>query len=473
MSEKRRILLTGATGIMGFETLKQLLTEEQLQLTLLVRPSKKNRKKLKAYLNDERVRIVWGELQRYEDVLNAVTGADIVLHVGGMVSPNADKYPKLTIEVNTLSAAHIVKAVKAQPNANQIKVVYIGSVAQMGHREAPNHFGCASDRMNPAQADHYAVSKIMAEQIFAESGLPYWVSLRQSGILYPELVKKGLNPIMFHVPLKGVIEWTTLEDSGRLLKNICTKELPAEFWRRFYNISSGKSFRMTNYEFEKKLLKAIYCPPVEKIFEANWFATKNFHGCWYSDADLLEAYVGFRDNTSCDDYFSQVLKKKAPWYFRLVKIVPSGLVKMIMRRVAHNKETGTLHWLKTNNQEKINLHFGSYEAWKELPTWTDLDREHPSEDCSSKENNHLIAKSIKEWNWDDMQNLAAFYGGKCLSEPMEEIDANVQLLWENSDGDTFYASPRYVAFGGFFPNKYLCSEMRRYHESLPITVCSF
>lgn len=462
MAEKRKILLTGATGIMGFEALKQLLTEEQFQLTLLVRPSKKNRKKLKAYLNNERVHIVWGELQRYEDVLKAVIGADIVLHVGGMVSPNADKYPELTIEVNTLSAAHIVKAVKAQPNADQIKVVYIGSVAQMGYREAPDHFGCASDRMNPAQADHYAVSKIMAEQIFAESGLPFWVSLRQSAILYPELIKKGMNPIMFHVPLKGVLEWATVEDSGRLLKNICKKELPAEFWRGFYNISSGKSFRMTNYEFEKKLLKAIYCPTVEKIFEPNWFATKNFHGCWYSDADLLEEYIGFRSNIPCDDYFSQVLKKRTPWFFRLVKIVPPRLIKMIMQRVAHNKETGTLHWIKTDNQEKIDLHFGSYENWKALPDWMGLDREHPSENAPVREKNKLISKPIQEWNWNDMQELAAFHGGKCLSQPIEKVDADKQLLWENSDGDSFSASPRYVAFGGFFPDKYLYSEMRRY-----------
>ena len=40
------------------------------------------------------IRIVWGDLTSYQDVLNGVTGADYVLHVGGMVSPAADYFPK-------------------------------------------------------------------------------------------------------------------------------------------------------------------------------------------------------------------------------------------------------------------------------------------------------------------------------------------------------------------------------------------
>ena len=80
----------------------------------------------------------------------------------------------------------------------------------------------------------------------------------------------------------------TAEDSGRLLANVCEEEVPDEFWNRFYNISSGPSFRLTNYEFESKLLKAIGCPAPEKIFEPNWFAIRNFHGQWYTDSDLLE-----------------------------------------------------------------------------------------------------------------------------------------------------------------------------------------
>lgn len=61
---------------------------------------------------------------------------------------------------------------------------------------------------------------------------------------------------MYHVPLNGVLEWATVEDSGRLMTNICTMDLPEEFWRSFYNIGSGDEYRLTNYEFEVLLLDA-------------------------------------------------------------------------------------------------------------------------------------------------------------------------------------------------------------------------
>ena len=40
-----------------------------------------------------------------------------------------------------------------------------------------------------------------AEAVFAESGLRHWVSLRQSGILYGDILK-NMEPIMFHVHQK-------------------------------------------------------------------------------------------------------------------------------------------------------------------------------------------------------------------------------------------------------------------------------
>jgi nucleoside-diphosphate-sugar epimerase len=213
-------------------------------VTVLARKSPKNEKKLAPYA--DKIRIVWGDLMRYEDVLAGVTGADVVLHVGGMVSPQADYYPEKTLKVNVTAAEHVVKAILAQPNAADIKAVYIGSVAQTSDRPVPIHWGRTGDPICPSEFDFYGVSKIVSERVFADSGLKHWVSLRQSGILYPGILK-NFDPIMFHVPIKGVLEWATVEDSGRLLERICRDDVPDAFWNRFYNISSGPDYRMTKY----------------------------------------------------------------------------------------------------------------------------------------------------------------------------------------------------------------------------------
>ncbi|RHJ91145.1 NAD-dependent epimerase/dehydratase family protein [Parabacteroides bouchesdurhonensis] len=448
MKSKKTVFLTGATGTMGKAGLEELSKRtDHFNITLLARPSKVNKQKLAAYENKEGIRIVWGDLTNYDDILNGVTGADYVLHVGGMVSPAADYYPKQTRKVNVTAAEYIVRAVKAQPNADRIKVVYIGSVAQTGHRNAPIHWGRTGDPICASIYDHYAVSKAIAERIFVESGIKHWACLRQTGILCPELLYKGSDPITFHVPIDGVLEWATAEDSGRLLANVCEENVPDQFWNRFYNISSGPSFRLTNYEFECKLLKALSCPAPEKIFEPNWFALRNFHGQWYTDSDLLENYLHFRSNQSCDDYF-RWMAKQVPWYFHLSKITPAFIIKTMMKIIASKEGLGTLNWIKTNNKNRISAYFGSYEAWKAIPGWDKVNKQRPSESPVLLNHGYDETKPKAELDIEDMKQAAEFRGGKCISTTMNKGDLSTPLEWECQFGHRFKASPNLILLGG-------------------------
>lgn len=445
---KKTVFLTGATGTMGKAGLKELLHRtDRFNITLLVRPSKRNQKSMAQYEKNPNIRIVWGDLNNYDDILATVTGADIVLHVGGLVSPKADYVPKQTLRVNIGAVENIVKAIKAQPDPDNIKLVYIGSVAQTGHRNPPIHWGRTGDPISASIHDYYGLSKTVAERIVAESGLKHWVSLRQSGILSTEMLFNGSDPISFHVPIAGVLEWATTEDSGRLLANVCEDNVPEEFWNRFYNISSGASYRLTNYEFEAKVMKALSCPAPEKIFGANWFATENFHGQWYTDADVLENYLHFRANIPSDEYFRQ-LAASLPWYFRLAKIVPACLIKAVMHTVAAKKRYGTLDWIKNRNDEMVKAYFGSYEAWEEIPDWDKQNLKRPSETPRLLDHGYDETKPQQLWDIDDMRKAAAFRGGKCLSETMTVGDIATPLEWECQFGHRFKASPRLILLGG-------------------------
>ena len=368
--KKTTVFLTGGTGNMGWAGFQELYKrKDRFNIRLLARDSKKNRKKLEKYMSDPAVTVIWGDLVRYEDVLEGVTGSDYVLHVGGMVSPAADYYPEKTLKVNVAAAEHVVKAVQAQPNKDDIKVVYIGSVAQYGDRNPPCHWGDVNEPQTPAEGDMYALSKIRSEEIFAQAGFKNWVSLRQSGILYPGILGV-VNPTAFHVPVGGVLEWATIEDSGRLLAQICEDWVPAEFWNQAYNISSGEQYRMTNYEFESRLLNALGLPGPERVFEPQWFALKNFHGMWYTDGDKLEEYLHFRANVPVDEYFAK-LKSKLPWFYSLAFLAPAWAVKMFMKPYAFEKGMGT-QWWKDNDQEKFITYYGSREAYDAIKSWDDV-----------------------------------------------------------------------------------------------------
>jgi nucleoside-diphosphate-sugar epimerase len=354
---------------MGWHGFKELYKRKnKYNLVLLNRDSEKSRAMFAPYVNDPAVKLIWGDLRNYEDVLAGVTGADVVLHVGGMVSPAADYDPRGTIKTNTTAARNIVNAVKAQPNADEIRTVYIGTVAETGERDAPIHWGRCGDPIKVSVYDHYAISKVIAESVFAESGLKHWVSLRQSGILYANIIK-NYDPIMFHVPMNGVLEWATVEDSGRLLANVCEDWVPEDFWRNFYNIGSGADYRITNFEFESYLLGALGLGSPKQLFNINWHTLRNFHGQWYADSDRLEEFLHFRENKPIRQYFAEIAAD-LPWFYKLAKIAPKGLVKNLgMKRLTKMPVYGTMHWIENNNEPRINAYFGSRAAWEAIGTW--------------------------------------------------------------------------------------------------------
>ncbi|MDE6295099.1 MAG: NAD(P)-dependent oxidoreductase [Muribaculaceae bacterium] len=436
----KRIFLTGATGVMGTATLKELVANRasrQYDITVLARDTKKNRRKLKPYI-DNGVKVIWGDLLDADSIARGVDGADIVLHLGGMVSPMADMYPEKTMIVNVGSAENIVNAARAKEKRGEhVALVYIGSVSQYGSRLVPDHWGACGDTLHVAAFDAYALSKVKAEKIFAESGVSRWVSLRQTGILHTGLLGKASDPISFHVPLRGVLEWVTDEDSGRLMERLCRDDVPDEFWCRYYNIGGGEKYRLTNYEFIRMVMDSIGCPAPEKSFDSRWFAIDNFHGMWYKDSDVLEEMFHFRSGEGPAEYFRRK-KSELPWYFSLAFLASGVLIKSLMRLVAYKSPLGTMSWFKNNDEKRIRAFFHSREEWESLPGWSGLDLSRPSDippQSGSVFNPNGVDDISAETGHEEIarQNGGEYLGGE---------------KWRCRYGHEFKASPDIVINGG-------------------------
>lgn len=440
---RKKVFISGVTGTMGSAGLRYLIKHlDKLDIVTLVRPTKINKKLMAKYESD--IEIVWGDLVVYEDVKKALKSVDYILHVAAFVSPQADKNPKLAYKINVGSIENILKAIE-ELKLYDVKLVNIGTVAETGDRLPPIHWGRTGDPLKPSVFDYYATSKIEAERLVIESGLKYWVSLRQTGILHYKLLSI-MEGIMFHQPLNNVLEWISEEDSGRLLCNLVIKDLDDDFYQKIYNIGGGENCRLNNYDFMTKILGAIGVNNIEKVFEPNWFATRNFHGQYYLDSDKLNDILDFRTE-SFDDFIVR-LKANIKFPINLLKLLPNIVIKnLIMKRISQS-ESGPLGWLKNNETKKIDAFFGSKAKWLEIKDWKHFFIDDYYDQILILDHGYNEEKSIIEININDLRTAAKFRGGKLISKTFQSEDFNKKLTWRCYFNHEFEASPNLVLKGG-------------------------
>ncbi len=457
--EKKTVFITGATGGMGYESLKQILEElDKLNVIILARNSEKNHKLLASYKELKGLKIVWGDLLNYNDVYKCVENADIVLHIAAFVSPAADYYPHKAMKNNYGATKNIIEAIKRAGRADSCKFVNIGTVAETGDRMPPIHWGRVGDPIKPSMFDYYAVSKVAAERYVIESGLKYWVSLRQTGIIGPAM-SEIRDAIMFHNCFDNVLEYVSDRDSGRAMRNLCVFEadgtLSPDFWGHIYNIGGGEKCRIDTYHLYKELYGALGITKLEYILDPKKQATRNFHGQYYLDSDKLEKYLHFQ-NDSMQYYYDCYLNGLGIMasVAKILCKLPGGqklMGKIISRsfdKLAES-EHGTVHFIRDNVEDHIDAYWGSRRAWEALPD--DIrDMKHFDEwdkvivlDHGYDEN-----KPEKELNLQDVKQAAEFRGGVCLSEKMETGNWTEKLKFRCAFGHEFEASPRLILEGG-------------------------
>lgn len=255
---------------------------------------------------------------------------------------------------------------------------------------------------------------------------------------------------MYHVPMNGVLEWSTVEDSGRLLANVCGDDIPDEFWRRFYNIGSGEEYRLTNYEFEDLILGTLGLGSPKKLFDPHWFTTQNFHGQWYYDGDVLEQYCHFRANIPVKEYFKNMMNQVEAFYKLAFLAKPWApiLKNAWMKKIAQTEEYGTLWWAEHNIPERMHAYYGSLEQFNKLPrSWNEFHIIIPEKNTSSSEvilldHGYDESKPFGSLTIEDLQKAAAFRGGECLAE--ELTDMYTPVKWKSARGNEFEMSPNLV-----------------------------
>ncbi len=442
---KKTIFLTGASGSMGSEAFKELLKRrERFNIVLLLLPGAKEKRAFHKYKNNEGIKIIWGDITNYENVLQGVTGADYILNTAAIIPPLADRYPELAAKVNYDGVKNILQAIQAQPNGcQQIKFVNVASVAMTGDRLPPIHLGRVGDPLKPNLFDHYALSKISAEREVIESGLKYWVSLRMTYIAIPNVLSL-LNPIMFHQPLATCCELITKRDAGFMIVNTCEDHIPETFWRRVYNASGGPNTRFIYHDYLQQVMKLLCLGEFKKLMEDKWFCRRNFHCHFFEDAHLLNNYLHHWRDT-LQDHYQQILEE-SPLILKLYRssplrylIQPWVIKNLLIKPKAYAKD-GPMGWIRNKERERLLAFFGSDQN----QTFSLVKEEKKVGKPFHLNHGYNENKPEKDLNINDLQTAAKFRGGYCRAVKMKPGDLRTKLEWQCAFGHIFKASPYLV-----------------------------
>jgi len=336
----KKILLTGASGEVGYEAFKELLKrKDQYDIRILNLDNKRERKIFEPYL--DQIEVVWGDIRNPNDVCLAVEGVDAVLHVAGIIPPLADEHPALAHEVNVGGTRNILAAIQAQNP--QPKMIYTSSISVYGDRLENPHISLG-DSLQPSDGDEYARTKMEAEELIRQAGVP-WTIFRLCGILTSRL---KIQPLMFHMPLGTALEWCHRSDVGYALVEALEHE---ELLGRIFNLGGGERCQIKAKDFVYKMFSLYGLKPA--ALPAHAFAIKNFHSGYYTDGDELEALLHFQNHT-LDGYFEAVMRQISAVQRFFVRLIPAWAVRKYFVRLSE-----PLQAIRENNRKLIARFYGS------------------------------------------------------------------------------------------------------------------
>ncbi len=190
-ANKRKVLVTGASGFVG-STLTQELVRQGHDLRVLVRKSSELH-----HLDGAKLEQVVGDLREPNSLREAARGVEVVFHIAGVISArNREEFFKHNAE-GTKNMA------EAAAEAGVKRLVYTSSLAAGG----PSPLGGRrQEEETPEPVSHYGQSKLGGEKALQEVGArlnsviirpPAVYGPRDRGIFtFFETIQKGIVPLL-------------------------------------------------------------------------------------------------------------------------------------------------------------------------------------------------------------------------------------------------------------------------------------
>ena len=455
-----KIAMTGASGHMGSEALRQTLELPDAEVRVLLTRRRRNHKlakKLKKRYG-ARVEILFGDVSEQETCEKLVEGTDYVVHMAAVIPPRSDADYAASEACNERGAMLLADAILRMPR--QAKFIDITSIALYGCRNEKHPFCRVGDPLVISPFDMYSLHKLRGERYVLEAGLARFAVLRQTAMLHPDMIESNMSDgLMFHTNLNAPLEWVSARDSGYLIRRILeddsTNEL-SDFWNRVYNIGGGLHGRQTGYDTFRVGFSVIG-GSAEKFFRPAWMASRNFHGVWMADGGVLEERFRYQRD-GVEEIWADLKRKHR--IYRLAKLVPAALIRKCFFGRLLNHPNSPMRWRRDGDEARVCAFYGGEARANAIPKdWRSVkliargdfgDYDRMRDEAAALREGKLLShgfdggKPLSAWTAEDARSAAEFRGGACLKFE----DVRKRALWKCAAGHTFEATPYTVMGAG-------------------------
>ncbi len=461
-----KIALTGVTGNMGMQALNECLKIPNTEYKLLVLPNDKRYKKIKRQHKKDlkRIEFVFGNVADKSICERLIKDVDYVVNMAAVIPPHSDQHPELAIECNEVGVGVLVDVIEhANP---QPKFIHISTMALYGNRNEKHLWGRVGDPLLISPFDLYSLTKMRGEFKVLESDIKTKAVIRQTAMLHSNMLSDNMSDgLMFHTCFNAPLEWATAEDSGLLIANILKqdiqKDLGTQFWGKVYNLGGGLVNCVTGYDVLDDGFQIIG-GSTKNFFEPNFNATRNFHGLWFYDSNVLDDMFHYQRQSTAD-FWAQF--KKTHGYMKAGKAVPKSWIKRLAIMKLFKSPNSVKYWYKHKDEAKMIAYFGSVSEYEKLERkWDNFPLLKYNENSNGefvdynklKKRENAVLPNIgyrynEEITFDTLKTIAQLHGGKLLSDSGDITD---RLEWENSDGERFSAKGSTVLAGHWLNPSY-------------------
>lgn len=297
----KKVLVTGAAGVIGIQVIKYLLSEGKYEITALDLRTKQSQKKLKRYRR--RINLVYGDICDSVLIDALVKNHDYVIHLAGVLPPLADIKKNIGKLVDYEGTKNIVNAISSYNP--KCFLVYASSTTVYGNIDNAS----TKTPFNSTKLDYFSNTKIEVEKLIGENLKNYTIIRLPLVLCNPKS-----KAFMYQVKRNNLVETITDNDAGYLFASSILET--SKINKKIYNVSGGEE--MTT-KYGNILIRVL------ETYGFSWhyfltllFMDKNYYSPTLSDSEKLEELINFRSDSLPSFYMRLKRQTKKRFFARIL-----------------------------------------------------------------------------------------------------------------------------------------------------------